>query len=69
MKLTKLPIGNFNEDPIKWQEFLDSFEASILHSKMLSKVENVKYNQLLFNHYNNPARHKDNTFFRQIQLF
>lgn len=69
MKLTKLPIRDFNEDPIKWQEFVDSFEASILHSKMLCKVENVKYNQLLFNHYNNPARYKDNSFLRQIQLF
>ena len=68
-KLTKLSIKDLNEDPIKWQEFLDSFEASILHSKMISKLENLKYNQLLFNHYNNPVRYKDNSFLRQIQLF
>ena len=39
----KIIIKKFNENPIKWQQFHDTFKATIVSNEYLSDVENFSY--------------------------
>ena len=43
IKLPKLEIAKFGDDPTTWQQFYDSFTAAIHNSVSLTKVEKFNY--------------------------
>ena len=52
MKLPKFTLTAFNEDPLKWTSFIETFDAAVDSQKSLSAIEKFSY---LTGHLEGPA--------------
>ena len=52
IKLPKIELKKFNEDPLNWRTFLDSFECAVDKNEYQSSVEKMNY---LINLVSGPA--------------
>ena len=52
MKLSKFTLTAFNENPLKWTSFIETFDATVDSQESLSAIEKFSY---LTGHLEGPA--------------